>query len=502
MKLENKTSQIQQNKICQFCQSKIKSKEDFITCPSCLSVYHIECWYENKGCAVYGCNYKLQNTDSGPNLFNVENILINAEYLINKKQYDEAINECNRILNVYPDETSAKRLYNSAITLLNVKLKILADAEDAFERKEYKSAEIYYKNSLYYLNEYEKDKIINKLRIIKDAIPAIQKKIFFKKLVTYSLTILAFLTFAFLLYYFIYLEEDREYYAIEKDDNTEDIHITENQVFRYEHFIRKYENGKFRNKAIEKINLLSASLIRKIYKDDWKTALRYLNKIDENSSPKLHSDLFNMLYSIAESEYSKYKSGAERLNLQKKFVEAKNETEKAINIVNYFPGTDIEKEKLNLNFNLNLLNKKISYLIKYKDIEKEFNEKTEELKKSREVEIGNIVKINAIIIEEKTPTYYLAKNIFDNNTIALKTNEASYYKKGDVVILECKKYGKVNINDDKTGVISVPLYRFGGISRENMNTSSFDMESLVQRMDYLKSQKDKIDSLLSLSLLK
>jgi hypothetical protein len=498
--LANNNSQIQQNNICQFCQSKIKSKEDFITCPSCLSVYHIECWYENKGCAVYGCNYKLQNTDSEPKIFNIENILINAEFLINKKQYSEAINECNRILNVYPDEIEAKRLYNSAVTALNVKLKILADAEDAFERKDYKSAEVFYKNSFYYINESEHNIINNKLQIIRDAIPAYQRKIFFKKAASYLLTVLILLTLTFLLYYYIYLEEDREYYAIEKEDNTEDIHIAENQIFRYENFIRKYENGKFRINAIEKINLLSSNIIRKLYKDDWKTALKYLNKIDENSNPKLHNDLFNMLYTAAETEYTKFKSNAKRFNAQRKFVESKNETEKALNIINYFPGTDIDKDKLTLNSNLNLLNRKISYLIKYKDIEKELDEKIEELKKSREVESGNIVKVNAIIVEEKSPTYYLAKNIFDNNLIALKTNEVTYYKKGDVVILECKKSGKINVNDDKLGEINLPLYKFGSFSKENSNVSSFDIESLVQRLDYLRTQKNKIDSLLSLSL--
>jgi len=246
--------------------------------------------------------------------------------------------------------------------------------------------------------------------------------------------------------------------------------------------------------------LLSSTLIQKIYKDDWKTALKYLNKIDENSNPKLYSDLFKSLYSVAESEYIKYKSGAKRFNSQKKFVEAKNETEKALSIVGYFPGTDIERDKGILNTNLNLLNRKISYLAKYKDIEKELNEKTEELKKNQEIETGGIVKINAIITDEKSPNYYIAKNIFDNNIIAIKTTDLTYYKKGDVVILECRKSGKINIKDDKLGDLSVPLYKFGNLPKENNYSASYDIESLVQRLEYLKSQKSKIDSLLSLSL--
>jgi hypothetical protein len=499
--VESNNSQIQQNKICQFCQSRIKSKEDFITCPSCLSVYHTECWYENKGCAVYGCGYKLQDAEQDNRIFNIENILINAEYFVNKKMYSEAINECNRILNVQPDEIEAKKLFNKATVLLNIRLKILKDAEKAFEDKDFESAEIYYKNLLSYTDESGHNTVNAKLEVIKEAIPALKRKTFYKKTISYSLVAVIFMALAFLAYFYIYLEEDREYYAIEREDNSEDVFAIENQILRYEQFIRKYENGKFHFKAFEKINLLSANLIQKIYRDDWKTALKYLNKIDENSNPKLHGDLMKLLYYAAETEYLKFKSSAKKLNTQKKYIEAKNDTEKALNIVNYFPGSDMEKEKLNLSSNLNLLSKKISYLMKYKDIEKELGEKTEELKKIQESETGGLVKINAIIVEEKSPTYFIAKNIFDNNLIALKTSDAAYYKKGDVVILECKKSGKISINDDKSGEKTIPLYKFGNYSKDYGNSSSYDMESLVQRLDFLRTQKNKIDSLLSISLM-
>ncbi len=498
--MASNNSQIQQNNICQFCQSKIKSKEDFITCPSCLSVYHIECWYENKGCAVYGCNYKIQNSDQDSKIFNIDNIIVNAEYLINKRQYSEALNECNRILFADPGNLEAKKLYNKAISLINVKLKILNDADNCFEKKDYKSAEIYYKNALSYIDESDQGTVKARLEVIKDAIPALQRKNFYKNAITLGLTVIIFITVAFLAYYYIYLEEDRDYYAIEREDNTDDIHSMENQIFRYEHFLRKYESGKFSMNASEKINLLSASLIQKIYKEDWKTSLKYLNKIDDDTYPKLHNDLFNMLYSEAEKEYSKYKSNAKHLNTLRKFLEAKNETEKALSVINYFPGTNIDREKNIINFNLNLLNKKISFLIRYKEIEKELNEKTEELKKNHEIENGEIVKINAIITEEKSPTLFIARNIFDNKLIALKTNDITNYKRGDVVILECRKSGKLNINGDNLGEINVPMYKIGNTMKEDVNSSSFDKESLVQRLDYLKSQKNKIDSLLSISL--
>lgn len=496
--MENSKSQIQQNKICQFCHSNIKAKEDFITCPSCLSTYHKECWYENKGCAVYGCNYKISDETDGQKIFSIENILISAEYFINKRQYVDAINECNRILNVHPDNIEAKKLYNKAIVTYNIKSKILEDAEKAFKMKDLKAAELYYNNSAGYLCESERDMVNTRLEVIKQTIPALKRKELYKKIATFSLVGVMLLSILFIVYYYIYLEEDREYYAIEKDDDTETILTTENQISRYENFSRKYENGKFNFKVKEKINLLSASLINKIYREDWKTALKYLNKIDENSNPKLYNDLFKSVYEVAESEYKKHKADAKKLNIQKKFIEAKNESEKALNIVNYFPGTELDRDKSNLNSNISLLSKKISYLVKYKDIEKELNEKTEELKKTRDVETDALVKINAVITSDKNPDFYLAKNIFDNNLIALKTAELSNYRKGDVVVIECKKAGKVLVKDDKSNEINVPLYKY--INYKELDNPSYDLESLVQRLDYLKSQKNKIDSLFSLSL--
>ncbi len=42
-------------KTCGVCQSPILPGEATIPCTSCSQVYHAECWYENRGCAAYGC---------------------------------------------------------------------------------------------------------------------------------------------------------------------------------------------------------------------------------------------------------------------------------------------------------------------------------------------------------------------------------------------------------------------------------------------------------------
>jgi hypothetical protein len=41
--------------ICLICQSAIEINEPKKICPSCKRAYHIECWEQNRGCAVYGC---------------------------------------------------------------------------------------------------------------------------------------------------------------------------------------------------------------------------------------------------------------------------------------------------------------------------------------------------------------------------------------------------------------------------------------------------------------
>lgn len=43
------------NKICPYCQSKIKKGADYTICSHCGTPHHKECWNENGGCTTYGC---------------------------------------------------------------------------------------------------------------------------------------------------------------------------------------------------------------------------------------------------------------------------------------------------------------------------------------------------------------------------------------------------------------------------------------------------------------
>lgn len=41
--------------LCSICQCPLLPDEPSTRCPDCESPYHLECWEENRGCAVYGC---------------------------------------------------------------------------------------------------------------------------------------------------------------------------------------------------------------------------------------------------------------------------------------------------------------------------------------------------------------------------------------------------------------------------------------------------------------
>ena len=41
--------------ICPYCKKVIEAP-DIPECPACTTPHHLECWVENRGCAVYGCS--------------------------------------------------------------------------------------------------------------------------------------------------------------------------------------------------------------------------------------------------------------------------------------------------------------------------------------------------------------------------------------------------------------------------------------------------------------
>lgn len=40
---------------CPFCRSQAEKMSSLIVCSDCKTFYHRECWLQNKGCSVFGC---------------------------------------------------------------------------------------------------------------------------------------------------------------------------------------------------------------------------------------------------------------------------------------------------------------------------------------------------------------------------------------------------------------------------------------------------------------
>ena len=500
--MDNSQFHINRKYTCQYCQSNIKNAEEVFFCPVCNVPYHVECWYENNGCAVYGCNCKaVESQIENSERTSIKDILINTEYLINKNRFTEAIGECSRILKVDENNTEAKALYNKAVTLINSKIKLLESGDEAYKRYDYKSAEIFYRNVLKYTDETESDFVRSRLQVIDEKIPRLKRR---KKINNIIITIIVFLilaSIAYLGYYYIVLEEDRAYADIEKDDSITEIHFMEKQISRYEKFIRKYKNGDNYEKAVNKISYFSINLVNRIYQDDWRIALKYLNKIDEYDNPKTYNDLTKRIYNQAETEFSNNIKNAKQYNELKKFSESKNEIEKALNIIDFFPDSELSKKRTKLNSNKRLLNQKISSVLKYNTITKEISEKQDELKKYGMEKPVEVVEINAVITDVKSSSISVAKRLNDSRLLAFET-ENNEYEKGDYVDLDCIRNGTVTVYDENDLEITLPLYvpASRSFKDEDSISSNFEKESILQRLSYLKSQKDKIDSLLRLSL--
>ncbi len=361
-------------KICQYCHSNIKTKEDILVCPECGASYHIECWYENEGCGVYGCNYKIKVEKKGRKTeVTIQDILTNAEFLINTRRYIEAMAECSRVLNIERENTEAKRLYNLAVSIVNTKTKLVENGDIAYESGDLKTSVIYFKEALKYTDETESAFIRAKIKVLEEQQPKILRRKLINRILSTFIIILIISASVFGVYYFYYLKDVREYAEIEKSDNVTDISSMEQQISRYEKFISKFTKSDLADDAREKINMFSFRIANGIYMQDWRNALKYLNKMDSSANPKTYSDVSKNIFKEAEEEYKEYYNEARRLNSKGLFSEARIMLEKAQAITEIFPGTTLYKEKQKVINAINLMGRKISTNIKLQDIRKEIN---------------------------------------------------------------------------------------------------------------------------------
>jgi hypothetical protein len=484
--------------ICQHCLSSIDEESDRYFCKSCGMVYHIKCWEKGNGCAVLSCSQR--NILLNP-LFQssvpVRELLIHIEYLFNVRKFNEAINECNRILNVDKNNTEAKVFYNRAISMMNIKMKIYESAEESFKKKEFKAASMFYSDYLKYCDDEENEFIHSKIKYLNELLPAIKRNRYILNSIYTFIFALIILSAGFLAYRFIYLKENTEFAEIEAYDDLSDIKILESQISKYEKFLIKYPEGKLKELAAEKIRKLSALIAISISNDDWRTSFIYLKKIDSKDNPITYKDIYGKILSSAKKEFQSLKSEARYMNENKKFNESKDKIDKSLALLDNFPSDEFVKERQAMYDSKNLINKKLGLVIKAKDIENEISNKTEELKKIEpELDVKNMTQILGKVMK-KSREYVIIKSSEDKKLYAIK-NANSNYEIGEEVIISGLKKGKADISDDAGNLMLLPvIYDY---SSSPFLTGNDDKNIIIQRLNLLKEQKEKIDSLLKIGI--
>lgn len=485
------------NKICGYCLDLIKSSEEPAVCNFCGSVYHKECWIDNKGCAVYGCrNAKTVSKDEESGTVNNKIALI--ERLIRKKKFYEAINECNEILNTDKDNSEAKSLKNKASVLINTKIKLLEDGEKAFNKNDFITAKIYFQKYIDYAEDAEKDYILLKIQYIEEKIP--REKL---KRISYgifiSVTSLLIIASLFYLFYFhLFLKEEREFAKIEKDDNHSEIRTMENQLLRYEYFLNKYPESNLRNNAESKINNIALNIADLSSNDDWRSAYTYLKKADAGKYTKTYRDISEKIFSKARKEMEQNISGAKKLDASKNYQEASFEIDRAINIIEFIGNKEFLSGKKKLLETKSLLSNKISLSAKLKNISREIEEIKDELSTEGDIlNYGNLESFEVKVIKINTPGIYIVRNIKTKKIIALKTKSGSY-QIGDEINIMCFQIDKIKVTDDYGNEILIPLYSVPAPSFSG--DLDYKKDAVLRRLSYLKSEKSKIDSLLNIGI--
>jgi Tfp pilus assembly protein PilE len=296
----------------------------------------------------------------------------------------------------------------------------MTSGDEAFNKKDYKSAEIYYKNVLKYTDEVETNFINARLEISKEKIPEQKRRAVYHNALIIVIIIAILSAIGYLGYYTFILKEDRDYSELVKSDNARDLKTMETMIGKYENFLRSYTNGKNKKRAIDRINQYSYQIASIYYKDDWKLALRHFNKIENTLDQEKSKNLKTNIYNTAFNEYKQKLSNAKKLNSISKYSESLNELNNAINIVSSFPGTDMTKETEIIQSNMTLLNKKISSILKINDIEREIREKEKELSGISSSGNSGTVLLTARITGFSEPDIYLSRESESGKTVAVR----------------------------------------------------------------------------------
>ena len=262
--------------ICTFCHTPVKNELETFYCPSCSSPYHKDCWLENGGCAVYGCGEKIA---SDGEVSSIREAIITIEYLINRNQFSEAIYESKQLLKIDRRNAEIKNLYNKAVALINNKINLMTSGDEAFRKKDYKAAEIYYKNVLKYTDDIEQNFVTSRLEVAKEKIPEQNRRRIYQNILIILIIIAIISAIGYLGYYTFVLKEDRDFSELVNSDNATDLASMEKMLGKYENFLKVYPKGKNKEKVLNRINQYSYEIANRYYKDDWRFSLKYYNRI-------------------------------------------------------------------------------------------------------------------------------------------------------------------------------------------------------------------------------
>ena len=484
--------------ICQHCLICIDEESYRYFCKSCGMVYHIKCWEKGNGCAVLSCSQR--NILLNP-LFQssvpVRELVIHIEYLFNVRKFNEAINECNRILNADKNNNEAKVFYNRAISMMNVKMKIHECAELSFKKKEFKAASMFYTDYLKYCDDEESEFIQSKIKYLSELLPAIKRSRYIVNSIYTFIVALIILSAGFLAYRFIYLKENTDFAEIESYEDLSNVKTMESQITKYEKFLVKYPDGKLKESVIDKIRKLSAQIALSICNDDWRTSLIYLRKIDPRENPVTYKEIYTEILNSAKKEFQLLKSEAKYMNENKKFYDAKDKIEKSLALLDNFPSNEFEKERQAMYDSKNLINKKLGLVIRVKDIEKEIAIKTEELKRmDPEPDMKNMIQLLGKVMKI-SGEYVIIKSFEDKKLYAVQ-NASNKFEIGEEVLINGIKKGKADISDDAGNLMLLPvIYDY---SSNQFHKGNDNKDIIIQRLYLLKGQKEKIDSLLKIGI--
>ena len=267
------------------------------------------------------------------------------------------------------------------------------------------------------------------------------------------------------------------------------------------HFCGIMMTEKNKNRAMDRIKNYSYQISSIYYKDDWKLALKYYNKIKGSLEPDDAKALYNNIYNIAYEEYMQKVSNGKKLNGNGKFSESMNELNNAKLILTVFPETPMYKELNILEANISLLSKKIASVVKYNELEREIREQDKMLVNiTSSGSPGSITRIiSARVTERRDDGIYLCREPDSRTIIAIKDKDENYTV-GQAILVNTERTGDYKYRDYGKD-IELALYEVIPRDAVPKSVDSEERQAILERINNLKDQKVKIDSLFKLSLL-